>query len=173
MKMQPTPLSDKLDYGIDRSGGPDACWPWTMFKQRKGYGIVQMPKKRYLAHRAAYTLWVGPIPHGLFVCHHCDNPPCCNPAHLFLGTARDNALDAVQKGRLRGFSSAGEAHPSARLTLDDVRTIRSRRQSGEAHVSLAAAFGMSYGQIYKICRGDNWRMPEAMPPSQERKEPRR
>lgn len=80
----------------DRSG---ECWVWTGMRFRTGLPYGRM-RSNVLPHRFAYQHFVGPIPDGLLVCHHCDNPPCCNPAHLFLGTSKDNLRDASRKGRL-------------------------------------------------------------------------
>lgn len=88
---------------IDANG----CWIWQLRKSRLGYGRVNAPpndRRRgriMTAHRFAYEVYVGPIPPGMFVCHSCDNPPCCNPAHLWLGTAADNTRDMIAKGRGR------------------------------------------------------------------------
>ena len=81
------------------SGDPDGCWNFTGHKDRLGYGKVKFRGKRFLAHRAAYMITNGHLPEGLLVCHHCDNPSCINPQHLFLGTNYDNTMDAVRKGR--------------------------------------------------------------------------
>lgn len=78
-------------------GRPDQCWPWMGAKQGSNtYGLWRGEG----AHRQAYRSWRGHIPPKMLVCHHCDNPPCCNPNHLFVGTNRDNILDALHKGRL-------------------------------------------------------------------------
>jgi hypothetical protein len=79
---------------VDRSSGAESCWPWTAGKTTGGYG----QHRNGGCHRIAWELVNGPIPNKLCVLHACDNPPCCNPAHLFLGTRRDNALDAADKG---------------------------------------------------------------------------
>lgn len=84
---------------------PNECWPWTGRKNTRGYGQVYVGggranEKREVAHRIAWRFTFGPIPDGLLVCHHCDNPPCVNPEHLFLGTMSDNIRDASAKGRL-------------------------------------------------------------------------
>ena len=97
--------------GVDRSGGQGACWPWigsTNFSG--GYGQSHFHGKRIGAHRAAYILTHGPIPDGMWVLHHCDNPPCVNPAHLFLGSTTDNMRDAARKGRVGGIAQRRRSH---------------------------------------------------------------
>lgn len=86
------------------------CWVWTGPTNKKGYGRIGIRVKRAsrLAHRAAWLLMVGDIPPGIFVCHHCDNPPCCNPAHLFLGTNKENKEDSKRKGRTKCSDTAKE-----------------------------------------------------------------
>jgi hypothetical protein len=87
---------------VDRSGGPDACWEWTGARLAAGYGVfAPRHHKLVYAHRFSYTLNHGPIPEGLWVLHRCDNPPCVNDAHHFLGTAMDNSQDRDDKGRGR------------------------------------------------------------------------
>lgn len=78
---------------------PDNCHIWIGGKSLKGYGTISLDNKTYRAHRVSYTIYKGEIAHGLQVCHRCDNPPCVNPAHLFLGTASDNEQDKLSKGR--------------------------------------------------------------------------
>lgn len=85
---------------------PGQCWEWTGARDADGYGQLHGDHTR--ANRAAYVEWVGPIPDGLWVCHRCDNPPCINPEHLFLGTPQDNAVDMVSKNR------HGKYDPNAR-----------------------------------------------------------
>ena len=88
---------------IDEKTG---CHEWQGAKTKRRYGRFWFQGRMAMAHRVAWELTIGPIPAGLFVCHHCDNPSCCNPTHLFLGTPKDNTEDAVKKGRI----SRGKAH---------------------------------------------------------------
>src|SRR5688500_12424982 len=89
-------------------GASDECWPWQGAVTGTGHGRFWIAGRPHGPHRVAYQLATGTDPGDLFVCHRCDNPPCCNPAHLFLGSARDNARDALKKGRL--VFSLGERH---------------------------------------------------------------
>lgn len=94
------PIEIRFWAHVDVSGGKDQCWPWRGPINSSGYGVFKFHADIYLSHRFAWELTNGKIPDGMFVCHHCDNPPCCNPAHLFIGTPKDNAQDAMKKGRL-------------------------------------------------------------------------
>ncbi len=140
---------------IDASGGPKACWlfigPST---DARGYGRFNAPPAERLAHRRAWAEAFGPIPAGLCVLHRCDNPPCCNPAHLFLGTRADNNADMAAKGRANNGGLRGVAHGRALLSNRDVRMIR-RSTSTQRH--LAAHFGISQSQVCRIRLHQSWR----------------
>ena len=79
------------------------CWEWKQRRHVKGYGLAHIGRRCVRAHRYAYEVWCGPIPEGMMVLHSCDNPPCCNPDHLRVGTAKDNAQDAILRGRAPQF----------------------------------------------------------------------
>lgn len=95
---------------VDKSPHPKGCWLWTGSKNRQGYGETMFRKRHLRANRVAYELANGPIPEGLMVLHSCDNPPCVNPDHLFLGTGTDNMQDCIRKGRTR-HDRARQAKP--------------------------------------------------------------
>ena len=78
---------------------PNGCWEWTGSVNDKGYGLIYVEGKSKRAHRITYQLFKSEIPKGLFICHHCDNPGCVNPEHLFVGTQKDNMQDCIRKGR--------------------------------------------------------------------------
>jgi hypothetical protein len=92
------------------------------------------------------------IPDDMFVCHRCDNPPCVNPAHLFIGTNADNMADMKSKGR----SMAGERHPLSKLTTDNVIRIRQLASEGVAQSSIASAFGVSRSTVYLLVKRERW-----------------
>lgn len=84
---------------VERPRGSEPCWVWVGGTYRNGYGQATWQSGKISAHRLSWILHRGQIPVGMFVCHHCDNPPCVNPAHLFLGDAETNGRDMADKGR--------------------------------------------------------------------------
>ena len=152
--------SDRLWPRVDRSGGPDACWPWTGPDNGNGYGTLTVGGRTVLAHRLAYELSKGEIPIGLHVCHACDNRPCCNPSHLWLGTPADNMQDAVSKGRTaRGdavVTSRGEEHRWAKLTDQDVLEIRRLCLVRGGGVRAARMFGITETHVSRIKKRRKW-----------------
>ena len=142
---------------VDQSAGSAGCWPWTGNMHEGGYGVFHVAKVHGTdhvtgAHRAAWELERGPIPDGLHVLHRCDNRPCVNPTHLFLGTNADNIADREAKGR--GKRVCGEAHPRAKLTRAAADEIRG---SVESMGSLARRFGVSREVVKRIKRGTAWK----------------
>lgn len=133
------------------------CWLWTARQFRYGYGNFSVEVGRTTgAHRFAWELEHGAIPDGLRVLHKCDNPPCVNPDHLFLGTQADNVADMIAKGRKVNGSHEGSANGRAVLTEDDVLEIRRRCAGGETQRALSQAFGISSSQIGYIVRRESW-----------------
>jgi hypothetical protein len=130
------------------------CWIWTGPTMSSGYGQASVGGRRSTAHRMAWELTNGPIPPGLSVLHRCDNRPCVNPGHLFLGTQADNMRDMALKGRHHGSGVRGERQGLARLTEAAVRQIR---RSDLSNAILAIRFGVDAGTISKVRRGRTWR----------------
>lgn len=138
----------------------DECWPWTgsLSFVTTGYGQMGGPGRRPLkTHRVSWELHFGPIPADLHVLHRCDNPPCVNPSHLFLGTDADNMADMVAKGRAGGKIFHGEANAAARLTAQQVRELRRRVENGETQRSMAKEFGISTRTVNLIVLRKAWK----------------
>jgi hypothetical protein len=145
---------------VDRSGGADSCWPWSGTRWATGYGRVAIGTRRRAAHRVAWELTFGPLPSwagpdSLCALHRCDNPPCCNPAHLFLGTSAENNHDRHAKGR--DGSAPCEENGRAKLTEAQVAEVRARLTGGATERSLAMEFGVTKATIHKIKYGRRWR----------------
>lgn len=167
---------------VDTSGD---CWVWMKSKNHRGYGLFSVDGIYRVATRFIYEQLHGPIPNGLLVCHHCDNPSCVRDEHLFLGTTQENALDAKQKGRLasgdrhwthtkpdtlaRGQRNGrrtkpesyknliGEAHHKAKLTSHQVLEIRQRYQGGENNkAALAREYQVSATTVRDIVNRRIW-----------------
>lgn len=167
---------------INRVGEND-CWIWLRGTSRN-YGGFSLAGKYVSAHRFAWEITNGPIPSGLDVLHRCDNPPCCNPAHLFLGTQADNNRDMVRKGRhvslsgdqhysrihpeklARGLKNGMNTHPEKRLrgekngnsklTQTQVREIRELNERKVHKTLIAAQFNINLSTVYRIINGDLW-----------------
>jgi len=159
------PITFRLWSKVDKSSGPDGCWIWIGCKASSGYGQIgrgrrgegQMP-----THRLAWELTNGPIPDGLWVLHKCDNPPCCNPAHLFLGTRTDNMRDCSAKGRLLAQSNPahlarGSRHGVAKLKESDIPTIRKRLAYGDLQWDIARDYGVTQTAIWSVKTGKTWK----------------
>ncbi len=130
------------------------CWIWQGVRSHRGYGRWGSG----YAHRKAYVLFKSKIPKGLFVLHKCDNPPCVNPNHLFLGTIKDNNRDMDRKGRRRSKWSSGkgkgELNPNAKLTIEQIREIR--KIQGKSQAEIAKAYNVSQTLVSKIRLGQVW-----------------
>lgn len=194
---------DRFWRWVDKRG-PDECWPWTGAHNGIGYGTINISRHMFLATHVAVVIDGRSIDAGSDVCHTCDNPTCCNPAHLFVGTREDNMRDARKKGRLatgdrhpsrvhkdrlargdrngahthperRAFGDRngarkyperirrGESHPFAKLSSEQVASIRAEVAGGATHSSVAARYGVGRSTVSYIVARKNWRQEEQEP----------
>lgn len=130
------------------------CWEWQGRINQDGYGQFDHNNSCSSSHRYVWKLFYGDIPDGMVICHKCDNPPCCNPAHLFLGTVWDNVRDRDLKGRQA--SHKGEKNGRAKLNRNQAVQIRKLRQVGLSYKELAKRFSVSIGCISHIINGRHW-----------------
>lgn len=165
--------------GPVKPGEPSLCWTWSGYSDKDGYGLIEMKRLRrdglsprasdtWRAHLVAYAIANGSLPDGLLVCHSCDNPPCCNPAHLWLGTPLDNARDAMAKGRCAsGDRNWSHLYPdrvrrgsdvnTSKLSAEQVVEIRKLFATGRSKRSLSIEFGVARPSITKIIERKYWR----------------
>lgn len=132
-------------------GAPAECWVWQAAKFDNGYGAFNAGGRQWRAHRYVWTITHGRIQEGLLVLHRCDNPPCVNPSHLFLGTPLDNMRDKVSKGRqsrVRGFH---------KLTTEQVEEIRKLLRLGKTQGEIAECVGTTQPTVSRIAGGKIWR----------------
>lgn len=134
-------------------GNDDECWPWKGPVNGDGYGWLSLGWSREArrayhekAHRVAWAISRGPVPAGMIVCHRCDNPPCVNPGHLFIGTHGDNMMDRDIKKR--GIGGRG-----TKLAEADITRMRELRSSGSSYAALAVVFGVTQRTVGGICTG--------------------
>ncbi len=188
MKGSRLPILERFWLRVNKDGpipahkpelGP--CWVWTGATTGQGYGKMNIRGVRSLTHRISWEIHNGPVPDGLFVLHRCDNEPCCNPAHLFVGTNQDNTADSTEKGRRAsgerhgthtkpetlqrgdehwtrrlGVRTIGEDNGFAKLTDDDVRAIRLAYANGESQQSIADRHGIHQTAVSGIARRQTW-----------------
>lgn len=132
---------------------PNGCLVWGGCRQGKGYGAIFACGKLRSTHRIAYQIYFGKIPAELSILHRCDNRPCIEPQHLYAGTAKQNSLDAI----LRGRTPKGIKHGMAKLSEEDVYNIRMLSSNKTASSEIAVKFGVSYHTIWDITTGRSWR----------------
>lgn len=126
-----------------------ACWEWDG-ETTDLYPRFKVGARRYTVGRVAYAITYGYVPENAFVCHHCDNPKCVRPDHLFLGSATENMVDKMQKGR----EARGERAGGAKLTEDQVKRILTSTKTARA---IGAEFGVGKSTVGKIRSGVNWK----------------
>ena len=146
---------------VDMTGD---CWNWTGYRNNarygkgNGYGVLRFWGRKQLAHRLAYLFTYGTVPDGMHVLHRCDNPACCNPKHLFIGTPNDNTQDAMLKGRVSHASkNQGEKHAKHKLTEGDVLKIRDLYSVGnKTQKELGKKFGVDQTEVSMILNRKRW-----------------
>ena len=127
---------------------PNGCWEWQGSRKHDGHGEIRFNGRLFLVTRLM-LMARGEVPPDKLVCHLCDNPPCVNPAHLYVGTHADNTRDTVLAGR---------QYPFRRLTMEQVKTIRARHAAGGiSQKALAAEYGYTSSGMSKIIRGDQYK----------------
>ncbi len=136
---------------------PSGCIEWQGAIQRGGYGNLRMRNKTTLVHRASWIVNKGEIPDGLCVLHRCDNRPCVNPDHLFLGTYADNNADCISKGRAKRSDRKGENHHGAILGSKDILKIRKLYAGGKNKNELSKLFGVHSTTIHDIVIRRRWK----------------
>lgn len=159
----------RFHQNVERRG-PDDCWPWKRSTFRGGYGQCKVSGRNLKASRIAFYLAKKHDPYPWLVCHTCDNPRCCNPAHLFTGTNQHNLRDCQSKGRLN--TASGERHRTKKhpelvlrgervggSKLDETKVIeiRNRFASGESQREIAETFGVTREAVGRITQGRNWK----------------
>ena len=140
---------------VDRSGGPDACWPWMAYCHRNGHGLVKVTnisKSPLFAHRLGYIIQTGKDPGAALLRHTCDNAPCCNAKHLIEGTHLENMQDMVERNR----SAKGERNGNVKLEEEQVRAIKALPPS-IPNARVAKLFGVSASAVQQIRANLTWK----------------
>jgi len=137
-----------------KRGSPEECWEWQAYKNALGYGSMLKQRKNWLAHRLSWLIHHGPIPEAFCVLHTCDNPPCVNPIHLWLGTKADNSEDKRRKGRTQRLF--GEANGRVKLTTEKVLRLRALRAEGYSFKQLATLFEIPKSTLHHAISGRTW-----------------
>jgi hypothetical protein len=155
-KARHKPLSERFWDAVE-VGPRNDCWEWRNYRNALGYGVIGVGGKPKLAHRIAWELSNSKaVPNGALVCHKCDNPACCNPSHLWLGSNNENMQDMVSKGRSR--SLRGAENPNSKLSANDVLSIRTRYTAGGiSQQALADEYGVSQRAISLVVRRETYR----------------
>lgn len=158
-------------------GAPDECWTWVGAGSGRGNGYGKFrtsnPRKSKPAHIFAWEVHNGRRPAaGLFICHSCDNPPCCNPHHLWEGTHTQNMRDMIAKGRRHQVQQRGESNPGAKLSEFDVQNIIRMICAGASNKGTARHYSLHHSTVSCIRQGTTWgHLPRpygTTPPAYER-----
>ncbi len=149
-----TSLEIKRFWGNVDICGPEDCWKWKRWKDARGYGVLRIRYKNYRAHRVAFTVTHGDTEK--IILHKCNNPRCCNPAHLSAGTHKENSQQAVRESRMLPPKVFGKQNGRSKLKEDDIRLIRQLRSDGVTCRELGDWFGVSGALVSGIATGKRW-----------------
>lgn len=157
--MTPAARRDTRDWSsrlLDRyEVAASGCWEWTGYKAN-GYGRLTVGRQCWLAHRLSYALHYGDLPADSLICHHCDNPACINPEHLYAGDIVTNVADRTRRGR--HVATLGERSGNTELTADDITELRARYAAGGiSQLALARHYGISQSEAWNIIHRRRWR----------------
>jgi len=135
-------------------GSSDQCWLWLGATNNSRYGLFKLNNVAELAHRVAYLIEYGPFDFILCVLHSCDNPPCCNPRHLFLGTRLDNNQDRDEKGRNGWYNQSGVRNPNAQFSDELIEKLLTDHKTMQfTQVALSKKYNMSTAHVNRIIHG--------------------
>lgn len=150
----------KANYTETQSG----CWQYYKCNSVTGRAVIGIGSKSYYAYRVMWEIMNGPIPDGLYCCHKCDNPACINPDHIFLGDAKANYHDAINKGHAKfPVSSRGEANPNAKLSDQDIRQmVDEYRSTPISQSALGHKYGIAQSTVGRILRAESRNNPEPL-----------
>lgn len=154
LRLQHLPPEERFWAQVQK--GPD-CWEWIGARNHNGYGVLRWQGRYQPAHRVSLMIAGFEVRPGDLACHHCDNPPCVRPDHLYVGDAYSNQRDSVARGRHRGPDKRGERNNWAKLTAEQVAEMRRLRSEGAYLKDLAARYRVSIGNVSMICAGKTWR----------------
>ena len=140
-------------------GKPDECWAWNGNSDELGYGLIHYHRRKWRAHRLAYTLTKGEIPKDMIIMHKCDNPACCNPDHLSVGEHKDNVHDMMQKARMKGRrANALEPSLPPKLTEQDVKDIRAEYATGTtSYAQLGKKYNVHRLYVANVVKRKVWK----------------
>lgn len=151
-------LLDRFLRNLPADRTPEECWEWQGTRDEDGYGVLTYRGKQLRANRVAVELFERPLEDDEWSLHHCDNPPCCNPGHLYIGLSVDNVADRIARKRDR--PQRGEQRWNVKLDSDKVREIREAAATGESHTANAPRFGVSREAISAVVRRVTWKHVE-------------
>ena len=150
-------VKERFMAKVDTTSSPIGCWIWNASTRSNGYGKFRVKGMYWGAHRFSFFMFIGPVPHDLFVCHSCDNKSCVNPDHLWLGSNKDNLDDAVRKGLHGKNLKRGETQHASIFTDADVLIMRRLANKNFTHGQIADLFDVERRCVSKVISRTTWK----------------